>query len=83
MTTKVINTTSLRANLADALDEVSREHGAILVRRRNRADVALIDADFLEDLLLLHDEEYRESIASARRDAREGRLFSHQEVFGD
>jgi PHD/YefM family antitoxin component YafN of YafNO toxin-antitoxin module len=83
MTIKVINATSLRRNLADVLNQAVGGRRAILVRRRNRADVALVDADFLEDLLLLHDEEYQASIAEAREDARKGRLFSHQEIFGE
>jgi len=38
--------------------------------------------DFLENLLAATSPEYIESIKEAREDYRKGRLYSHDEVFG-
>jgi len=37
---------------------------------------------FIEDLLAAVSPEYLESIRRARKDYREGRVYSHKEVFG-
>ncbi len=38
---------------------------------------------FIEDLLAAVSPEYLESIREAREDYKEGRVFSHEEVFGE
>jgi len=39
--------------------------------------------EFLEDLLAQTSPEYLESIRQARNDYREGRIYSHEDVFAD
>ncbi len=43
---------------------------------------ALVNLDFLEDLLAAHSPQFRKSIREARADYRAGRVHTHQEVFG-
>jgi len=82
MTVKVVSATDLRSNLADALDDVVASRQPTLVKRRSRADVALVSVEMLEDLLELHDPEYVQSIQQARTDVEQGNTFSYDEIFG-
>ena len=43
--------TNLRQNLSTVLDQVCNDQEVVIVRRRNRRDVALIPADELESIL--------------------------------
>jgi antitoxin YefM len=43
--------TNLRQNLSSVLDKVCDDQEVVIVRRRNRRDVALIPADELESIL--------------------------------
>ena len=43
--------TNLRQNLSSVLDRVCDDQEVVIVRRRNRRDVALIPADELESIL--------------------------------
>jgi antitoxin YefM len=43
--------TNLRQNLSSVLDRVCADQEVVIVRRRNRRDVALIPADELESIL--------------------------------
>lgn len=78
----IISSTKLRDNLADALRTV--KHGKyLLVSQRGIIKKAIIDVEELEDLLSLHDSEYLESIKRAREDAKAGRVYTMEEVFGN
>ena len=84
MTKKVlpVASTVLRNNLSEILDVVAQRQ-IMLVKRRDKAEVALIDADLLEDLLELHDKNYVKSIRAARREIKEGKTATFEQVFGD
>lgn len=82
MSVKQVSASILRNNLADVLDTVKNKE-IMLVNRRKKTDVALIDVDLLEDLLELHDKEYVKSIIKARKQAEEGSLSTFEQVFGD
>jgi len=79
---KVVDFTTLRNHLADVLNEVSKKRDFILVTRRSKPTSALVNLDFLEDLLAMTSKKYLKSIQKARQDYKKGRVFSHQEVFG-
>jgi PHD/YefM family antitoxin component YafN of YafNO toxin-antitoxin module len=80
--TRVIPATEMRNNLSSVLDAVELE-GITLIRRHKQTNVALINADLLEDLLELHDRDYVRSIAQARQDVKEGRTYTLDQAFGD
>jgi hypothetical protein len=79
---KTIKNTQLREHLADAMNELGKEPFLIITRRRKAAG-ALVDIDFLEDLLTATDSDYLASIKEARADAKAARLFTSNEVFGE
>jgi prevent-host-death family protein len=80
--TTIVNSTSLRNNLADALRAVKKGK-YLLISQKGVIKKAIIDVEELEDLLSLHDEEYLKSIRQARADAKAGRVYTFEEVFGN
>jgi len=79
MGTKTVSASSLRSNLADALDAVN-ENEILIVTRRGKKERAIIDIDKLEDLLEASSPEYLEEILKARESSE---FLTHEEVFGD
>ncbi len=82
MTTKTIDATDLRNNLADALSSV-RAGKTLLVKRRGQLKVAMIDLDTYEDLLAASDPKSLAAIKEARSQYAKGDSLSFDEVFGD
>lgn len=82
MTTKTIDSTDLRNNMSDALDTVKAGE-TLIVKRRGKDQVAIIDIDLFEDYLAAQDPAYLASIREAREQYKNGEVFTHEEVFGD
>lgn len=80
---KIIKTTTLRDHLADALKQINKKEKYLLVTNKGKLVSALINIDFLEELLMASSPEYLKSIKEARRDYEEGRIYSHEDVFGE
>ena len=80
---KAVDASTLRNHLADAVKEVVAKRDYLLVTRRDKPVAALVDLDFFEDLLALTSKEYVKSIREARRDYKDGRVFTHRQAFGD
>ncbi len=79
MTIKTIDATVLRNNLSDAMDAVTSGQ-ALIVKKRGKDRVVMIDVDAYEDYLAAQDPEYLKSIAEARA---EKEVYSPEEVFGE
>jgi len=79
MTTTVITSAKLRENMAEALNSVS-SGGVLIVKRRGKPDVAVVDTDVLEDFLTSQNPRFIKKIAKARRSTK---TYSFEEVFGD
>jgi PHD/YefM family antitoxin component YafN of YafNO toxin-antitoxin module len=79
----VVSTTVLRNNLADTLNEVTKKKDYLLVSKKGKVTSALVNIDLFEDLLALASKEYKEAIKKARKEYEEGKVFSHDQVFGD
>lgn len=79
MNTKTISVAKLRSNLSDALDSLDDE-SVLVVTKRGKDQVAIVDIDKFEDLLAASNPKYIKSIEEARKSDR---FFSHEEVFGD
>ncbi len=80
---KIVSTTTFRNSLADVIDEVSEKEDYILVTERGEPKVALVNIDFFEDLLMANSPQYIKSIKEAREDFKAGRVYTHEQVFGD
>ncbi len=79
---KLINASTLRNNLADALEEVRKKEKFLLITRNDQVVSALVDIDFFEDLLAKTSKGYLKSIQEARKQYEKGEVTSHAEVFG-
>lgn len=80
---KSVKAATLREHLSDVLNEVSRSKGYLIVTKRGRPVSALVNLDFFEDLLAATSPEYVESVKEARADYQTGRVFTHEDVFGE
>ncbi len=78
----VVTSTTLRNNLADAFNEVA-EKDYLLVSKRGKIKSALVNINFLEDLLALANKKYLASIKKAREEYEKGDVFTHEQAFGE
>jgi len=79
---RTVESSTLRAHLADVMREVEAKQDFVLVTRKDKPVSVVANLDFFEDLLALASPAYRKSIREAREDFRRGRTFTHAEVFG-
>jgi hypothetical protein len=77
----VITATTLRNNLSDTLDELNQKE-YLLIARGKKIGHALVNLEFLEDLLALKNKQYLKSIKQARDEYQSGNTLSHTQVFG-
>lgn len=74
------NMTNLRANLADALDQVA-EGDIVLIKRRGKPAAALIDGDLLEDYMAATNPRIIKKVAKARAEIAAGKTVAFEDVF--
>lgn len=83
MSTKTIDTTDLRNNLSATLEAVGKDDVLFIKSRGKLTGKVIIDDELLEDLLLLQDGKYLASIVKARKEIKQGNIYTFDEVFGD
>ncbi len=79
----IVNATTLRNHLADTLKEVEGKSDYFLVAKKGKITSAIVNIDFFEDLLMANSPEYIKSIKEARKDFKAGRVYTHEQVFGE
>lgn len=77
-----VDASTLRNHLRDVIEEVIKKKDYILVTRKHKPITAIVNLDFLEDLLALSSHEYGKSIREAREDYKHGKISTHKEIFG-
>lgn len=77
--TTIVKTTDLRDSLADVANKVRGRKDIAIITKRGRPDVALIDIDYLEDLLEAQDEEFQKSLVAAAKE----KTLTLDDVFAD
>ncbi|KKU44391.1 MAG: hypothetical protein UX60_C0007G0015 [Berkelbacteria bacterium GW2011_GWA2_46_7] len=77
--TKVVNATELRTNYADISKAVRGGQNVTIITKRGRPDLALIDLDYLEDLIESQDKKFQESL----RQAVQEKTYLLEEVFSE
>lgn len=82
MTTKTIDATDLRNNLSQALLSIAGGE-TLLVKKRGKLQVAMVDLDRYEDLLAASNPKNLQAIKEARAQYAAGNVLSFDEVFGD
>ena len=75
--TKVFKATELRTNYAEIATAIRGGKDVAVITKRGRPDLALVDLDYLEDLIESHDKEFQKSL----RQAAEEKSYSLEEIF--
>ena len=83
MSTKTIDSTTLRNNFSSTLKSLAKDDILFIKSRGKLTGKVIIDDEILEDLLLLQDEQYLKDIAESREQAKNGEVYTMDEVFGD
>ena len=83
MSTKTIDTTDLRNNLSATIKGLAKDDLLFIKNRGKLTGKVIIDDEILEDLLLLNDEKYVKQIAESRKQIKDGKTYTFDEVFGD
>lgn len=83
MNTISVPIATLRNNLADVIEEVISKKTTMIITKKGKALAGIVDLDLLEDLEALNSQKYIKSIKKARGDYKKGRVFTHEEVFGE
>ena len=79
---KTIDATDLRNNLSDAMSSIGQGE-TLIVKKRGKLQVAMIDLDTYEDLLAASNPENLSAIKKAREEYKKGEVLAFDEVFGD
>ena len=79
----IVNSTVLRNNLVDVVNEVSQKKDYLLVARKGKITSALVNIDLFEDLLALSNKKYVASIKRARAEYKKRDVFTHEQAFGE
>jgi prevent-host-death family protein len=74
---KVIKATELRTNYAEIANAIRGGKNVAVITKRGRPDLALIDLDYLEDLIESQDRKFQKSL----RQAAQEKAYSLEEVF--
>lgn len=77
--TTVVKTKDLRSAYADIAKKVRGGKNVAIITKRGRPDLALVDLDYLEDLLESQDKKFQKSL----RQAAEEKTYSLDEVFAE
>ena len=81
--TIVIQTATLRENLAQIIDTLSEEKGFLVITRKGKPVSALVNIDTFEELLAKNSPTYLKDIKEARREYKKGNFLTHQKLFGE
>ena len=82
MTTKILTATNLRKDFFDSIKQVEKGN-MIVITRDGKAKTALVDLDYLEDLLEANDPKLQAELKLAQRQAKRGQVISADEVFAE
>jgi len=75
--TKVIKSTDLRTDYATIAREIRGGNNVAVITKRGRPDMALVDLDYLEDLIESQDKKFQRSLRQAALE----KTYSLEEVF--
>ena len=71
-----------RGKLSELVKKISRLHKRLIITRHGRPEAVLLSPEELETLEIKADRELLQSILRAEEDIKEGRLYTHEDVFG-
>ena len=77
--TTVVKTTELRDYYADIAKKVRGGKNVAVITKRGRPDLALVDLNYLEDLIESQDKRFQKSLKQAAQE----KVYSLDEIFAD
>ncbi len=77
----IIPISEARGKLPELIKKISHIGRHLIITRNGKAEIIMISPEELETLEIKADEKLLRSILRAEDDIKEGRLFSHKDVF--
>ena len=77
----IIPISEARGKLPELIKKISHIGRHLIITRNGKAEIIMISPEELETLEIKADEKILRSILRAEDDIKEGRLFSHKDVF--
>ena len=72
----------VRAHLPEVINNVRKTKKRYIITRQGKAVAIMISPEELETLEIMADSDLIKSLIRAEVDIKEGRLYSHKEIFG-
>ncbi len=82
MMIKTIQASELRSAFKSALGHVKRTKEPLVITERGVPTSVLVSIDEYEDYLSARDPKFAASIKAARKEYRDGKVFTFRDVFG-
>ncbi|MFA7115274.1 MAG: type II toxin-antitoxin system Phd/YefM family antitoxin [Candidatus Omnitrophota bacterium] len=79
----IIPISEVRANLPQLVKKIARIGKHIIITKNGRPEAVILSPEELETLEIKGDAKLLNSIMRASEDIKEGRLYSHKDVFKD
>jgi prevent-host-death family protein len=80
---KTIQASELRSGFKSALGHVKKTKEPLVITERGIPTSVLVSIDEYEDYLSAHDPKFLASIKAARKERKEGKTYSFEDVFGN
>ncbi len=77
-----VNMRELKIHASEVVRRSRRGDVVVTLRGKPRAVIHAVDEEGLEDYLMEHSPLFLRKMAQAVREAKEGKLYSYEEVFG-
>ncbi len=77
----IVPISEARGKLPELIEKISRIGKRLIITRNGRAEAVMISLEELETLEIKADSALLRSILRAEEDIKEGKLYSHKEVF--
>ncbi len=79
----IVPISEARGKLPTLIRKVSQVGKHLIITRNGKAEAVMMSPEELETLEIKSDQKLLRSILRAEEDIREGRLYSHNEIFKD
>ena len=79
----IVPISEARGKLPALIKKISEMGKHLIITRNGKAEAVIISPEELETLEIMADSKLLRSIAKAEEDIREGRLYTHKDVFKD
>ena len=79
----IVPISEARGKLPELIKKIAHFGKHLIITRNGRAEAVMLSPEELETLEIMADKNMLDSIKRAKKDIREGRLSTFEEVFGD